>query len=65
MPIRIAVTRGDEVLYSQLHKYPVDVSDPSAATQFLFSDPNISLQAPIETAVRAYAGYDEGPPKKQ
>jgi hypothetical protein len=65
MPIRIAVTRGEEVLYSQLHSYQVNVSDSSAATQFVFNDPNVSFVLPADKGVRIFAGYDEGPKKKQ
>jgi hypothetical protein len=65
MPIRIAVTRGDEVLYSQLHKYQVAVGDASAATQFVFNDTSVSFPAPQQADVQVFAGYDEGPPKSQ
>lgn len=64
MPIRVAVTRGTEVLYSQLHKYQVNVADTSAATQFIFNDPNVTFPDPTERNIRVFAGYDEGPPKK-
>jgi hypothetical protein len=62
MPIRIAVMRGDEVLYSQLHKYPVTVGD--VASQFVFSDPNVTFPIPAEPNVQVFAGYDEGPAAK-
>ena len=65
MPIRVVAMRGDEVLYSQLHKYQVSISDPSAATQFVFSDPNVSFVLPPDRAVQVYAGFDEGPAKKR
>jgi hypothetical protein len=65
MPIRIAVTRGDEVLYSQLHKYQVAVGDASAATQFVFNDTSVSFPTPQQADVQVFAGYDEGPPKSQ
>jgi hypothetical protein len=65
MPIRVAVVRGDEVLYSQLHKHQVAVGDASAATQFVFNDQSVSFPAPQGTDVQVFAGYDEGPPKKQ
>ncbi len=65
MPIRIVVTHGDDVLYSQLHRHQVSVSDGSAATQFVFNDPAVTIPEPAEQNVRIYAGYDEGPPKKQ
>jgi hypothetical protein len=63
MPIRVAVmkvtTDGEEVLYSQLHQYPVAVGD--AATQFIFNDPNVTFPAPTTRNIRVFAGYDEGP----
>lgn len=66
MPIRVAVTKltteGEEVLYSQLHQYPVAVADGAGATQFLFNDPNVTFPAPTARNIRVYAGYDEGPP---
>ncbi|WP_353642242.1 hypothetical protein [Mesorhizobium sp. WSM2239] len=65
MPIRVAVVRGDEVLYSQLHKYQVPVGDASSATQFVFNDTNVSFPSPSGRDVEVFAGYDEGPPKKQ
>lgn len=65
MPIRVAVVRGDEVLYSQLHKYQVAVGDASAATQFVFNDASVSFPIPQGQDVQVFAGYDEGPPKKQ
>lgn len=64
MPIRVAVVRGDEVLYSQLHKYQVNVADKSAATQFVFNDPNVVIPIPEPGSVQVFAGYDEGPPSK-
>jgi hypothetical protein len=63
MPIRVVVVRGSDVLYSQLHKYQVAVG--AAATQFLFNDPNVVIPTPEQGGtVQVFAGYDEGPPKK-
>lgn len=64
MPIRVAVVRGEEVLYSQLHKYQVNVAEKSAATQFVFNDPNVVIPIPEQGSVQVFAGYDEGPPAK-
>jgi hypothetical protein len=64
MPIRIVATHGNEVLYSQIFRHQVNVSDGSAATQFVFNDPNVSFVIPEDKAVRVFAGYDEGPAKK-
>ena len=46
MPIRVAVMHGTEVLYSQIHPYQVQVTDPSAATQFVFTDQNVVVPEP-------------------
>lgn len=61
MPIRIAVVRGDEVLYSQLHQHQVEVGTTTGATQFVFNDPNVTVPAGQERGVRIFAGYDDGP----
>lgn len=61
MPIRIAVVSGDQILYSQLHKYQVTAS-ATGATQFIFNDPNVIV--PDGMSVQVFAGYDEGPEKK-
>ncbi|MGT2467962.1 hypothetical protein [Mesorhizobium sp.] len=62
MPIRIAVQHGDEVLYSQLHQYQVQVTDPTAATQFVFTDANVVVPEPSAKDYQAYAGFDENTP---
>jgi hypothetical protein len=64
MPIRVAVVRGGEVLYSQLHQQQVSVADTAAATQFLFSDPAITIPMPPQRDVSIFVGFDEGPAKK-
>jgi hypothetical protein len=65
MPIRVAVLRGEEVLYSELHTHAVAVGEGSGATQFLFANPDITLPIPEDGSLRVFAGYDEGPPKKR
>ena len=65
MPIRIAVTRGEEVLYSQLHDHQVALDGSGAATQFVFNDPNVTIPIPEDQTLQVFAGYDEGPPKKK
>ncbi|MBX3569987.1 MAG: hypothetical protein KF914_18135 [Rhizobiaceae bacterium] len=65
MPIRVAVVQGSAVVYSELHKHQVTLSPGAPATQFVFNDPNISIAESDLRSIRIYAGYDEGPPKKQ
>ncbi|MER9652372.1 hypothetical protein NKJ26_02500 [Mesorhizobium sp. M0152] len=63
MPIRTAVMHGTEVLYSQLHQHQVQVTDPSVATQFVFTDSSVVVPEPTAQDYQAYAGYDETAPK--
>ena len=63
MPIRVVVMHGTDVLYSKLHQYQVQVSDLSAATQFVFNDPAIVVPEPTARDYQIFAGYDEGPAK--
>jgi len=65
MPIRIVVVHGSDVLYSQLHQYKLQVSDMSAATQFMFNDPNVVVPVPAAKDYQMFAGFDEGPPEKK
>ncbi len=62
MPIRIAVMHGPDVLYSQVHPYQIQVSDPSTATQFVFTDSNVVVPEPSARDYTAYAGYDDTAP---
>lgn len=64
LPIRVAVTNGDEVLYSKIHQYQVQVGG-SSATQFVFTDPAASFADPGTRTIRAYIGFDAGEPKEQ
>ena len=63
LPIRIAILRGTDVLYSKLGKISVAV-DKNAGTQtFTYVDRDIVLDAPKQPDVVAFAGFDEGPPE--
>lgn len=61
MPVRIAVTRGDEVLYSQLHKLDANIPPQKLTGTFSFVDNNISIPVPENQNILIYVGYDEGP----
>ena len=67
-PVRIAVTRGDEVLYSQLHQIPVTIAEGRTNGSFRFVDSNVNVPIPDKPNLVVYVGYDEGPyetPKKK
>jgi len=61
MPLRIAVTRGDEVLFSQLYKLPASVSPGQTSGVFSHVENNISIPKPDKENILIYVGYDEGP----
>lgn len=61
MPIRVVAVRGEEVVYSELHRHEVRIDDTSGATQFIFKDSDVAIPDGIDLGVRVYAGYDEGP----
>lgn len=63
LPIRVAVTSGDAVLYSQLTQFPVTVDPASGAATFVFNDPNVVLPKPTDRSYRVFVGFDEGAPK--
>ncbi len=64
MPIRVAVLRGDEVLYSKLSTQDVSIAE-SGATQFVFTDNQVSIPQPTTRNIQVFIGYDEGPPAKK
>lgn len=59
MPIRIAVTRGDEVLYTKLHDVPAEIPVGRTNGVFRFVDDQISIQKPTAENIIIYVGYDE------
>lgn len=61
MPIRVAVTRGDEVLYSQLHQVYAEIPVGRTNGAFAYVDKNISILKPDSPNILIYVGYDEGP----
>ncbi|MFC4625091.1 hypothetical protein ACFO1V_07645 [Daeguia caeni] len=65
MPIRVAVLDGDRVVYSQLHKQMVNISNGDVATQFVMNDKGISIPIPEKQTIQIFVGFDEGPVKAQ
>lgn len=61
MPLRVAVTRGEEVLYSELHQIPAEILPGRTNGAFSYVDKNISILKPDNPNVLIYVGYDEGP----
>lgn len=63
LPIRVAISEGENVVYSQLQQFQVTVTAGQAATQFVFNDPNAVVPEAQIKAVQIFVGFDEGPPK--
>jgi len=64
LPIRVAVTRGDEVLYSQLHKIPTTLEPGKTLARFRFVDEAVNIAKPDKRNIIIYIGFDEGPQKQ-
>lgn len=64
MPIRVAVTRGTEVLYSQLHQFPGAIPEGRVNNTFTFVDENVVIPIPDKKNILVFVGFDEGPKKK-
>lgn len=61
MPLRIAVTKGEQVLYSQLHQIDAYIPEGRTNGAFQYIDNNISIPKPDKRNVLIYVGFDEGP----
>ncbi len=61
LPIRIAVVRGDEVLYSQLHKISTNMEPGRNLATFRFVDEAVNIDKPDKPNVQIFIGFDEGP----
>lgn len=61
MPLRVAVTRGSDVLYSELHQIPAEILPGRSNGSFTYVDKNISILRPDNPNILIYVGYDEGP----
>ena len=65
MPIRVAIVDREAVVYSELTKMDVVISDPAQPTQFLFTKENIVVPGDLSTFAKVFVGFDEGPPTKR
>lgn len=64
MPIRVVMMQDGQVTYSKLHQHTVQLGDTIGATQFIFTDPGITIPSGPSNVV-IFAGYDEGPPPRR
>lgn len=64
LPIRIAVANGPDLLFSQLYRYDAQVASATSASTFLFTASDVTFTDLGLRSMRAFAGFDEGPPKE-
>ncbi len=62
LPIRVAVTDGDKVLFSELVPFEAPLPTSEPASQFLFSKDNVTIPVGADTAM-IYVGFDNGTDK--
>lgn len=61
LPIRIAVVRGEEVLYSAKGSQTIEVKPGQGGDQFVYVDQAVAVPEPTAKNLVIYAGFDEGP----
>ena len=59
LPIRVAVTRGTDVLYSNMGTQSVAVTPGAGAQNFLYVDRSVRIAEPADRAVAIQVGFDE------
>ncbi|MBC7148457.1 MAG: hypothetical protein H5U22_03680 [Rhizobium sp.] len=64
LPIRVAVTDGDKVIYSELTQFPVTLTDVAQASQFVFTK-DVPVPPDVGGLTKVHVGFDEGPVKKK
>ena len=61
VPVRVAVVEGDNVLYSELQKYPVTIVEGMPAEQFIYTNAGVTFPATASRTAKLYVGFDPGP----
>lgn len=64
LPIRVAVVRGTEVLYSKVGASGVTIQPGGTAEQFVYIDDAVVVPEPDRKNLVIYAGFDEGPERR-
>ncbi len=62
MPIRVAVTDGDKVVYTELTQFEASLADAAQASQFLFTK-QVTVPGDVSGLTKVQVGFDEGPYK--
>jgi hypothetical protein len=61
LPLRVAVSRGESVPYTNLGKINVAVIPGAGATQFIYKDENVTVPGNSPRSLQVFVGFDEGP----
>ncbi|MGV8936300.1 MAG: hypothetical protein ACOH2J_04205 [Allorhizobium sp.] len=64
MPIRVEVTDGDQVLYSEVSKLDASLADAGQGAQFVFTK-DVIVPGSVSSFAKVYVGFDQGPTKKK
>lgn len=59
LPVRVAVTQGDSVLYSKLHDVSAEIPVGRPNAPFSFVDGAIAIPRPTRQNIIIYTGFDE------
>ncbi len=59
VPVQVSVIQGSDVIYSQTREHDVAIADTAGATQFMITDPNVSIPTPSGRNVRIFVGFAE------
>lgn len=65
LPLRVAVVRGDEVLYSELHQISAEILPGRSNGAFSYVDKNIAILKPESSNVQIFVGFDTGAVKEK
>jgi hypothetical protein len=63
LPIHIAAVQGQEVIYSDVQSHPVQIASTATATQFVYTNAQVTFPDPATANVQLFAGFDEAPGK--
>ena len=61
LPLRVVAIDGETVLYSELQKQPVRITEGGPAEQFIYTNANVTFPVSASRSVKLYAGFDPGP----
>lgn len=61
LPVRVVALDGETVLYSELQKLPVTITEGGPAEQFIFTNAGVTFPVSASRSVKLYAGFDPGP----